>query len=72
MSIFREYDIRGIVGKDLSPDLAENLGKAFGTVLRRKKIRRIAVGRDGRTVSRMLSRQRYRYSSNTGRRQHTA
>jgi len=51
MSIFREYDIRGIVGKDLSPDLAEDLGRAFGTVLRRKKIRRIAVGRDGRESS---------------------
>ena len=50
-NIFREYDIRGIVGKDLTADLAENLGRAFGTLLRRKKIRRIAVGRDGRESS---------------------
>ncbi len=31
MSIFRAYDIRGVVGKDLSEDMAQNIGKAFGT-----------------------------------------
>lgn len=55
--IFREYDIRGIVGQDLTPDLAEQLGKAFGTTLRRKNLRQIAVGRDGRESS-PLMRQR--------------
>jgi phosphomannomutase/phosphoglucomutase len=55
--IFREYDIRGIVGQDLTPDLAEDLGKAFGTTLRRKNLRQIAVGRDGRESSPLL-RQR--------------
>ena len=29
-SIFREYDIRGVVGKDLSPEAAVTLGRAFG------------------------------------------
>ena len=28
--IFREYDIRGIVGKDLNPDVAELIGKGYG------------------------------------------
>ena len=55
--IFREYDIRGVVGQDLTPDLAEQLGRAFGTTLRRKNLRRIAVGRDGRESSPLL-RQR--------------
>ncbi|MBI3597175.1 MAG: phosphomannomutase/phosphoglucomutase [Nitrospirae bacterium] len=55
--IFREYDIRGIVGQDLTPDLAEELGKAFGTTLRRKHLCQIAVGRDGRESSPLL-RQR--------------
>jgi phosphomannomutase/phosphoglucomutase len=55
--IFREYDIRGVVGQDLTPDLAEQLGKAFGTTLRRKNLRQIAVGRDGRESSPLL-RQR--------------
>jgi len=49
--IFREYDIRGIVGRDLTPEIAENLGRAFGTVIRRKQLSRIAVGRDGRESS---------------------
>ncbi|HEY5594153.1 MAG TPA: phosphomannomutase/phosphoglucomutase [Nitrospiria bacterium] len=49
--IFREYDIRGVVGRDLTPELAEEIGKAFGTTLRRKNRHRIAVGRDGRESS---------------------
>ena len=32
--IFREYDIRGIVERDLSGDVAENIGRAFGSELR--------------------------------------
>jgi phosphomannomutase / phosphoglucomutase len=32
--IFREYDIRGIVGEDLDPDLARAVGLAYGTALR--------------------------------------
>ena len=28
--IFRSYDIRGIVGKDIDEKVAEKLGKAFG------------------------------------------
>jgi phosphomannomutase/phosphoglucomutase len=35
MSIFREYDIRGVVGQDLTLDLTEQIGKAFGTYLLR-------------------------------------
>ncbi len=49
--IFREYDIRGVVGKDLTPDLAERIGKAFGTTLRRRGLSRIVVARDGRESS---------------------
>ncbi len=32
--IFREYDVRGLVDKDLSPEFAEELGKGYGTYLR--------------------------------------
>ncbi len=32
--IFREYDVRGIVGKDLTPDVARQLGRAYGSQLR--------------------------------------
>jgi phosphomannomutase/phosphoglucomutase len=49
--IFRKYDIRGIADKDLSNEFAYNLGKAFGTYLKRKNFRNIAVGRDVRKSS---------------------
>ena len=33
-SIFREYDIRGVVGPDLTPDVAEVIARAYATYLR--------------------------------------
>jgi len=50
-SILREYDIRGIVGETLFPDDALAIGRAFGTVVRRKGGQRVAVGYDGRLSS---------------------
>lgn len=50
-SIFRGYDLRGLVGTDLSPELAEHLGKAFGTYLKRHGITKAVVGRDCRATS---------------------
>jgi len=47
-SIFKAYDIRGVVPSTLNEDLAEGLGRAFGTVARREGQLKIAVGRDGR------------------------
>lgn len=47
-SIFKAYDIRGIVGKTLDEALAEHLGRAFGTEARRLGEKAVAVGRDGR------------------------
>src|SRR5437879_10722823 len=49
MSIFREYDIRGIVGEDLTAELAEKIGRAYGSRAVRAGAKSIAVGRDGRT-----------------------
>jgi phosphomannomutase/phosphoglucomutase len=49
--MFRGYDLRGIVDKDLSPLIAEHLGRAFGTYLKRKNILRAVVGRDSRATS---------------------
>ncbi len=46
--IFRNYDIRGIVDKDLNADIVEGIGKAYGTFLRRRKIKQIVCGRDCR------------------------
>ncbi len=46
--IFRNYDIRGVVGKDLDSSKVEALGKAYGSFLRKRKIRQIVCGRDCR------------------------
>ena len=49
MSIFREYDIRGVVGTELTTDLAEKIGQAYGSLAVRAGAKAVAVGRDGRT-----------------------
>jgi phosphomannomutase/phosphoglucomutase len=49
--IFREYDIRGLVDKDLTIEVVELLGKGLGTVVRRKGGTSIVVGRDCRESS---------------------
>jgi phosphomannomutase len=50
-TILREYDIRGVVGRDLGPEDAHALGRCFATVVRRAGGGRIAVGYDGRLSS---------------------
>ena len=47
-SIFRAYDVRGVVGKTLHKDVARALGQAIGTLMGEKGLREIVVGRDGR------------------------
>jgi phosphomannomutase/phosphoglucomutase len=49
MAIFREYDIRGIVGEELTEDMAERIGRAYGSLAVRAGAKAVAVGRDGRT-----------------------
>ncbi len=49
--IFRGYDLRGLVNKDLNPLIAEHLGRAFGTYLKKKNIDKVVVGRDCRATS---------------------
>ena len=46
--IFREYDIRGIVGEDLTPETVELLGKGIGTYFRRQGKKDVALGGDCR------------------------
>lgn len=50
-NIFREYDIRGLVDKDLTPGVVETLGKGMGTYFRRQNRREVVVGRDCRLSS---------------------
>lgn len=49
--IFREYDIRGVVDKDLTPGIVRRLGQGFGTRMAQWNQRELVVGRDGRLSS---------------------
>ncbi len=57
--IFREYDIRGIVERDLSGDVPESIGRAFASEIRSllpgEGRRRVAVGCDNRPSSPTLT-----------------
>ena len=46
--IFRAYDIRGIVGDALTPDIVRRIGGAIGAEAHRRGARTLVVGRDGR------------------------
>lgn len=48
MSIFREYDIRGVYGQDLTEKIAEGIGSAFGTLIRRAGGKQVSLGYDVR------------------------
>ena len=54
-SIFKAYDIRGIVPSTLHEAVAEGLGKAFGTAALAEGQSTVAVGRDGRLSGPALS-----------------
>ena len=57
-TIFRQYDVRGLVDRELTPDFARALGRAYGTLAWAKLGRapRLAVGRDNRPSGAVLAR----------------
>ena len=46
--IFKAYDIRGIVGKTLTPEIVRAIGQALGSLALERGRDTIVVGRDGR------------------------
>jgi phosphomannomutase / phosphoglucomutase len=46
--IFRQYDIRGVVGKDLTNDVLYQIGLGFGTYLRNLNNKTVVIGGDAR------------------------
>ena len=50
-AIFRQYDIRGVVGKDLTPETVALIGKAIGTYIRRQGGKTMTMGWDIRNSS---------------------
>ena len=53
--IFKTYDIRGIVGKTLTPEIVEGIGHAIGSEAKARNQQTIVIGRDGRLSGPALS-----------------
>lgn len=49
--VFREYDVRGVVDRDLDPDFVRELGRAIGAYALQHEVRTMTVGRDCRLSS---------------------
>ena len=54
-SIFRAYDIRGVLGKTLTAGVARQIGRAIGSEARDRGLKEIVVARDGRLSGPELS-----------------
>ncbi len=65
-SAFKAYDIRGIVGQALNEEMAEHLGRAFGTEAKLLGEKAVAVGRDGRLSGPSLAAALIRGLASTG------
>ncbi len=56
-TIFREYDIRGLVDRDLTEEAVHRVGLALGTLVRRAGGRTVVVGRDCRESGERFGRR---------------
>ena len=65
-SIFKAYDIRGVVGKTIDEDFAEHLGRAFGSEAKLEGQKAVVVGRDGRLSGPALAAALIRGLKSTG------
>ena len=54
-SIFKAYDIRGVIGSTLDADVARQIGLAFGSAVRARGASSVVIGRDGRLSGPSLS-----------------
>ncbi len=52
--IFRQYDIRGMVDRDLTEEVVRDIGRGYGTLASRQGCSTLTCGRDGRTHSQRL------------------
>lgn len=64
--IFREYDIRGIVDKDLTEEVIDTIGKAYGTYMRKLGKKTVSLGRDCRLSSPAFAKAMARGINSTG------
>ena len=49
--IFRKYDIRGVVEEDFTDEVVTNLGKAYGTLVKKKGAEKVSLSGDIRTTT---------------------
>jgi len=49
--VFRQYDIRGVVGEEINAESYYLIGKGFGSYLRRRDLKTIALGGDARLTT---------------------
>lgn len=54
--ILRSYDVRGVVNKDLNPEIVKHFGRAYGTYIAKRGAKLVVVGRDSRLTSEEYSR----------------
>jgi len=66
-SIFRAYDIRGIVNQTLSPDIIQQIGRALGSEAEERGQAKIVVARDGRLSGPELGQALMRGLQQSGR-----
>lgn len=66
LTIFREYDIRGVVPRDLDDDAVTRIAKAFGTQLRAQGKKSISVGGDVRLSTESIKANFIRSINETG------
>ena len=50
-SLFKEYDLRGIVGDEITPEVSYKIGIGFGSYVRLKGYTKVVVGYDNRLSS---------------------
>ena len=53
-SLFKEYDLRGIVGNEITPDVSYKLGLGYGSYVQKKGYNKVVVGFDNRLSSKYL------------------
>lgn len=54
-SLFKEYDLRGIVGDEITPDVSYKFGLGYGSYIQLKGYTRVIVGYDNRLSSKYLT-----------------
>jgi len=53
-SIFKAYDVRGVVNRSLTAEAVRAIGAALGSIAAERGVERLSVGRDGRLSGPML------------------